>query len=277
MGLQNIHWNTKDNLIISGYNWPIEKPRAVICLVHGWGEHARRYDHVAEYYNNNGFALITADLRGHGVSEGKKGHTPTYDHLLNDVSLLLNQADEKYPGVPKVLYGHSMGGGIVLKFILKRKSDIVAAVSTSPFIEAGFKPPFFLVMLGKMMKNIKPDFTQSTEISAEGLSHDEEYVRTYTDDKLVHNKMSSALGMGMMDNGKWLLSQKGGLPVPTLLQHGSGDTITSPKASQQFADNMKGKLLTFKMWDNLYHEMHNEVEKEKVFDYTIKWINKKLN
>ena len=276
MGLETIHWNTQDNLIISGYNWPIENPKAVICLVHGFGEHARRYDHVANYYNAKGFALITCDLRGHGVSEGKKGHTPSYENFFDDVELLLKQANEKYTGVKKVLYGHSMGGGIVLSFLLKRKSDIVAAVSTSPFIEAGFKPPFFLVMLGKMMKNIKPDFTQAAELSPEGLSHDEDYVKTYQDDELVHNKMSSALGMGMMENGKWLLDQKDGFEMPTLLQHGSGDKITSAEASKQFAENMKCKNLTFKMWDDLYHEMHNEVEKEKVFDYTIKWINKQL-
>ena len=276
MGPQTIHWNTQDNLIISGYNWPIENPKAVICLVHGWGEHARRYDHVAAYYNENGFALITNDLRGHGISEGKKGHTPSYDHFFDDVELLLKQADEKYPKVKKVLYGHSMGGGIVLSFLLKRKSDIAAAVVASPFIEAGFKPPFFLVMLGKMMKNIKPDFTQATEISAEGLSHDKAYVDTYTDDKIVHNKVSSGLGMGMMENGQWLLNQTDGLNVPTLLQHGSGDKITSPEASKQFAENMKSKLLTFKMWDDLFHEMHNEIDKKKVFDYTIKWINKKI-
>ena len=276
MGLETIHWNTNDNLIISGYNWPIDQPKAVICLVHGYGEHARRYDHVAAYYNKKGFALMTCDLRGHGISEGKKGHTPSYDHLLDDVTIFLKQVDEQYPGVKKVLYGHSMGGGIVLNFLLRRESDIVAAVSTSPFIEAGFKPPFFLVMLGKMMKNIKPDFTQSAEISAEGLSHDKEYVATYEDDKLVHNKMSSALGIGMMEEGKWLLDQTEGLKVPTLLQHGSGDKITSPQASQQFAENMKGKLLSFKMWDDLYHEMHNEIDKVKVFDYTIKWINKHI-
>ncbi len=276
MGIEKIHWSTKDNLIISGYNWPIENPKAVICLVHGFGEHARRYDHVAAYYNKKGFALITCDLRGHGVSEGKKGHTPDYEHFFDDIELLLKNANEQYPGQKKVLYGHSMGGGIVLSFLLKRKSDIVAAVSTSPFIEAGFKPPFFLVMLGKMMKNIKPDFTQAAELSADGLSRDENYVKTYKDDELVHNKMSSALGMGMMENGKWLLEQNDKLNVPTLLMHGSGDKITSPSASQQFANNMKGDHLTFKMWNELYHEMHNELEKEKFFDYTIKWINKHL-
>ena len=100
---------------------PETPPKAVVCLVHGLGEHSGRYAHVAAALNDAGYALLGFDLRGHGKSGGPRGHTPSYETLMDDIGRLLAEAAQRYPGQPQFLYGHSLGGNLVLNYALRRK------------------------------------------------------------------------------------------------------------------------------------------------------------
>ena len=111
---------------------PETPPKAVVCLVHGLGEHSGRYAHVAAALNDAGYALLGFDLRGHGKSGGPRGHTPSYETLMDDIGRLLAEAAHRYPGRPQFLYGHSLGGNLVLNYALRRKPGIGGVVATSP-------------------------------------------------------------------------------------------------------------------------------------------------
>ena len=128
------NWKSTDGLTLSVQGWePATTPiKAVVCLVHGIGEHSGRYTHVAEAFAKEGFALFTADIRGHGKSEGLKGHADSMDILVQDVDILVKQASIRYPGLPLILYGHSLGGILALHYGLKRNPDVKGVLVTSP-------------------------------------------------------------------------------------------------------------------------------------------------
>lgn len=274
MSKNEFHWKSKTSGIkIYGKSWPIENPKAVLCLIHGLGEHVNRYDHMAKYYNQQGFAVVGYDRSGHGQSEGKKGHTEKFDFFLDEIDELYEQTKKQYPNQTLVAYGHSMGGQLVLLHAIKRKPPVKAIIATAPAIKLANDPPAALLAIGKLMLKVYPKFTQSNGLKVKDLSRDSAIVKTYVDDPLVHDRITSYTAITMLSEGDWLFDYKGKLDFPTLVMHGEKDEITSAKASEAFANRVG---TSFKVWPGAYHEIHNEPEKETVYQYGIDWINQQL-
>ena len=273
---RKIKWRfkSKDGLELFAHAFPSEKPpKAIICLVHGHGEHIERYEHLAAALNEADYALVGFDHRGHGQSDGPRGHTPSYETLLDDIDAFLAEVDEDYPDLPRILYGHSMGGNLVLNYALRRKPDLKGVIATGPWIKLAFEPPAVQVFLGKTMDKIFPAFIQASGLETAALSRDPEVVRAYEDDSLVHNKVSARLFVEMYDSGLWSLENAGDFPLPLLLMHGSADRITSAVASREFAEKA-GEKVELKIWDGFYHEIHNEPEQAEIFKKIIDWLEK---
>lgn len=271
----DISWQTKDGIDIYGVNWPIENPKAVVAIIHGLGEHVHRYEHFVDFLHANNYAVIGYDRRGHGRSGGNRGFTPSYEAFLEEIDDLVQRASEHYLDVPLVLYGHSMGGNLLLNYLIKRQPAARAAIVSGPHIRLGFRPNGFTVGLGKLMRNIYPGFTQPNGLTIDHISRDPAVVKKYQADPLVHDKISASTGMAMLDAGDELNQYMGELHLPTLLIHGSLDQITSPEGTRDFAERVGGDI-TFKMWEGLYHEMHNEPEQQEVFEHLLAWLETKV-
>lgn len=275
MTTNEFNWTTSDKLKIYAKEWKVEFPKAVIALVHGLGEHCNRYNHMAAYFAQHNIATVGYDRRGHGQSEGKRGHTPNYEAFLAEVDTLLKITKERYPVTPVFLYGHSMGGNILLKYLIARNPKVKGAISSGAFIEFPDAPPALLIFIGKIMRKIYPAFTQSNGLDVEAISSDKAVVEKYKNDPLVHDRLTSATGMGMIETAKALENFKGKINVPTLLMHGNQDKLTGYMGSKKFAERVDGAV-TYKEWDGAYHEIHNEPIQQEVFDYTINWIREQL-
>lgn len=250
--------------------------KAVVALVHGHGEHISRYAHVGKALTAAGYALVGYDSRGHGKSTGLRGHIPSYDSLMDDIQAFLAMLAMKYPNVPLFLYGHSMGGNQVINHALRRKSKLKGVIATGPWLRLAFEPPPIKVALARFMNNFFPTFTQANGLDTAGLSHDPQVVRDYDNDPLGHDKVSARLFVSMYEAGLWALEHAAELPLPLLLMHGGADPITSPEGSRQFAAKA-GDKVTLKIWDNLYHEIHNEPEHGEVFKTVIEWLDKQVS
>jgi len=268
---------TFDGLSLFGQNWqPENHPKAVIYLVHGMGEYSGRYVHVADRLTKAGYAIFAFDLRGHGQSSGPRGHTPSYEALMKDISSLLEVADKQFPQLPFFLYGHSLGGNLVLNYILRHQPQLKGVIVTDPWLRLAFEPPAFKVTLGKVMNKIWPSFSQSSGLDTKALSHDPHVVRAYENDPLVHDHISARMFIGIYQSGQWALEHASEFSLPLLLMQGGDDKIISVEAGREFADKIKENC-TLKIWDGLYHEIHNEPEKEEVFKYLIDWLDKKVS
>ncbi len=276
MNMRNWEWTSQDGLNMYAQSWePEEKPKAVVCLIHGLGEHSGRYARVGKAFAEAGFALAGFDLRGHGKSGGLRGHTPSYEKLLDDTAQFIDLGAGLYPGLPWFLYGHSMGGNLVINFALRRDAELVGVIATGPWLKLAFQPSASKVLLGKMMNKIQPGFSQPSGLETAALSRDVEVVRAYVNDPLVHDKISARLFVDMFDTGLWALDHAAELSLPLLLMHGGADRITSLEASEQFATSA-GDKVALRIWKGLYHEIHNEPEQDEVFAFTIDWMNSQL-
>lgn len=275
MSEQQFSWTTSDGLSIQGKHWSLPEPKAVICLVHGLGEHCGRYAHVAEFFGKNKIAMLGFDRRGHGNSAGKRGHAPSYDLLLEDVDMLIDKANQLYPDLPVFLYGHSLGGNLVLNFSLRKKTEVQGVIASAPFIRLPKPPPAIQVWFGKMVQGVFPSLLQPNGLDVNGISRDKAEVEKYIADPLVHDRISVRKGLFMLEEANALDTFSGEMPLPCLLMHGSDDILTAPSGTEDFAKRVKGDV-TFKKWEGLYHEIHNEPEKEKVMGEMLAWIQQKL-
>jgi len=267
---------TFDGLQLFGQSWqPEDQPRAVICLVHGLGEHSGRYIYAAEQLIQAGCVLLTFDLRGHGQSPGLRGHTPSYEALLQDVSSLLEAANKQFPQLPSFLYGHSLGGNLVLNYVLRRQTQLKGVIVTGPWLRLAFEPPRFKIILAQITNYIWPSFSQKSGLDAKAISRDPEVVHACENDPLVHDHISARMFIRIYQAGQWALEHASEFTLPLLLMHAGDDKIISVKASREFA-NTKTKDCTLKIWDGLYHEIHNEPEKEEVFKFLINWLDKEV-
>ncbi|GAB4504084.1 MAG: alpha/beta hydrolase [Anaerolineales bacterium] len=270
------HWTSSDAQPMYARSWePEGNARGCIVLIHGLGEHIGRYEHVGQALTQAGFVLSGYDLRGHGKSGGARGHIPSYDALMNDIEHFLDLTTKRYPGLPRFLYGHSMGGNQVINFALRRQAELKGIIATGPWLKLAFEPPAIKVALGKMMNNLMPAFIQASGLDTKALSHDINVVQTYENDPLVHDKISARLFVEMYQTGLWALEHANKFPLPLLLMHGSEDRLTSSEASRQFAASA-GEKVTLRIWDGLFHEIHNEAEKVEVFATMTGWLDAQL-
>ena len=267
-------WQTSDGLDIFGQAWsPGSEPKALICLLHGFGEHSGRYPLFAEYVTHAGYSLFNFDLRGHGRSGGKRGHTPSVDALMDDIGIFLDKAEERFPALPRFLYGHSFGGSLVLNYALRRRPKIRGAVASGPLLRLALKLPPFTVTVARIMNLVWPSLVVNTKKDGSAVSRDPEVNRGYEDDPLVHNSASGRTFVCIRQAGEWAIGHASELNIPTLIMHGSKDKFTSVEASREFAGRC-GKNCTLKIWEGLYHELHSEPEKDEVFKYLIEWLDR---
>ncbi|XID94847.1 alpha/beta hydrolase [Paenibacillaceae bacterium WGS1546] len=278
MGFSELGWRSADGTKMYAGVWaPEERPtvKAVVGLVHGMGEHIGRYGHVADRLNREGYAVIGFDQRGHGRTVGQRGHTPTYDALLEGVDFLLDEADRRYPGAPRFLFGHSMGGNVTLNYLLRKQPEIRGAVVTGPWLMLAFKPPSLQSIVGKLVEKFYPGYSNNRPIVATNLTSDPEMIDKYVSDPLGHGLITARFFFGVQGAGVWALEHADRLRVPLLLMHGGDDKVTSIHASRQFA-KQAGPLVEWREWPDFKHELHNETGREEVFAVILDWLNERL-
>jgi alpha-beta hydrolase superfamily lysophospholipase len=253
---------------------PGENLRAVVIFVHGLGEHIQRYREWAELFHKEKIGFAGVDLPGHGGSDGKRGHIKNYDITDEMIDILLNESRKTFPGIPLFLYGNSLGGGIVLDYLVRQNPKVKVAIVTSPWLKLAFEPDKSKMKLVALLKNIVPGLAQPSGLVVDHLSHDKEIINKYKNDPLVHGKISISLIHEAFSSAENALKNASLLKIPLLLMHGSDDLICSPEGSREFAS--KTKLAELKIWDGGYHELHNELFKQEVFNYIIIWINSRI-
>jgi acylglycerol lipase len=271
------YWTTRDNVKLFGQEWkPEGKQKAAIAMVHGLGEHSGRYEHVAEAFTAAGFSLTAFDLRGHGKSEGVRGHAPSYDLIMEDITHNIELAKEHFPGLPVFLYGHSLGGNLSLYYCLTQKPQLKGAIVTSPGLATAAPVPPVKLALGKLMYNLMPAMQMDNGLLRSGLSRDPEVEKKYSADPLVHGKISARLAMDLINNGKFIVDHAAEFPIPLLLMQGTGDLLVNPPMTKKFANAAPLSKITYKEWVGLYHELHNEPEKAQVIKTMTDWLDLEL-
>lgn len=270
-------WPHSKNYTLHAKSWErSDDPFGTIGIVHGQSDHSGRYAHVADVLSSHHYAVMKIDLPGHGKSGGKRGHVDTFSDYLEAVDTLVNEMQKWHPGKPAYLYGHSMGGNVVLNYALTGKLKVNGIIATSPWLRLAFEPPKWKTALGKIVRNIIPGLQQPTGLDADLLSHVDEVNQAYKNDPLVHGKISSAAFFEISDHGNYIMDHAQDFILPIFLAHGNADKITDHTASRELAAK-RPDIITYKEFEGLYHEMHNEAEKEALFTEILHWLNKQTH
>jgi acylglycerol lipase len=269
-------WEDQDGLSFFIEGWePEGKPKALVLLIHGLGEHVTRYAHVGSVLSDAGYALAGFDLRGHGRSGGPRGHSSSLNAYMQDIRQFHQRMEAKYSGMPHFLYGHSLGGLLALVYAIQHGAQFQGVVATGPALRSSLQEQQAKVAMVRLLGSILPSVTVYSGLDAASISRDAAVVQAYKNDALVHYSTSLGFGKAALNAIDFCFAHASEFPVPLLIMHGKADKITYASGSEEFANlvRLAGKDVTLKLWDGLYHEVHNEPEKEDVFRYMIAWLD----
>lgn len=266
-------FKTSDGLQIHTRVWlPSGSPRAVIVLVHGIGEHIQRYEHVARAFTEAGFAVYGLDHRGHGQSEGTRAHFDNFDQPVADLRQYFLMVKEAVGNLPIIVYGHSMGSLISLIFTLRYQSEIAALISTgTPLnVDATLSPA--LIAVGKLLGRIVP-LLPFGKLDIDGLSTDPAVATAYRNDPLILQKPTRVgIGLQVVVNGQKVREQVNQLTLPMLILHGEDDPVCPASGSRLLDERAQSDDKTLTVYPGMYHEVHNEVEKDRVISDILAWL-----
>ena len=272
-------WEGNDGITFFMQGWePDTSPKASLALIHGLGEHIGRYAHVGKVMTDAGYALVGFDLRGHGKSGGARGHSSSLNVYMQDIRQFLDLIARRYPGIPHFLYGLSLGGLLSLSYAIQYDTGLKGVMVTGAALRSSLQEQRTKIALVKLLGSFLPAMTIHSGLDPATLSRDSKVVDAYVSDKLVHYSTSLGFGKSALSAIDLCFARAGEFALPLLIMHGTADKLTYPSGSEDFA-RLAGKAgndVTLKLWDGLYHELHNEPEKAEVFKFMTGWLDKHL-
>lgn len=265
-----VKFTGRDGLELHAHEWrPDVEPAGVVCTLHGLGEHGGQYVDVANALVERGVALMALDLRGHGRSGGERGHTPSYGVLLDDIDGLLAEAARRHPVAPLFLYGHSLGGNLVLNHALRRKPDLAGIVATSPWLWLTNDLAWWKRILATILEPFWPRLSFATRADLDQLDQ----VGVRRDPDLFHNRISVRLLMQVRRAGKWAARHADRLAIPVFLLHGEADSVTDPRGSLEFS-RRAGAICETRFLPGVDHNPH--VEEPVAVPSIADWIVRRI-
>lgn len=260
------------------YDWPLPEGsarRGTVLMVHGLGEHAGRYGHVAQHLNAWGFGARAYDHYGHGRSSGPRGGLNHDARLLDDLADLVDATRKRMaPGEPLVLLGHSLGGLVAARFASLHLRPLDGLVLSSPALDTGMSAVQKLLLA--TLPRIAPNLRVGNGLEVQALSHDPQVVRAYQADPLCHDRISARLAHYIATRGHQVLAAAPAWSVPTLLLWGEDDRIIDPAGCRALAAAAPAGVLTAHGFAGLLHEIFNERDAAPVLAALRQWLDGQL-
>lgn len=254
------------------------QPRGVIVLCHGVGEHSSRYGNLLQSIDDTDLSVYALDHRGHGRSAGKRGHVMSFDEYIDDFDLLVQSAKKDHPGIPMIIMGHSLGGVIVFKYVLKYGQDFAGLILSSAGLKSKVEVPPLKAKVALVLSRVLPSLSMPTGLDSKLLSHDQKVVKDYIDDPLVHDLVSARWYTEFIAAGQECLNRSAEIVLPLLIIHGKADGIVDYRGSEEVMQKAASRDKEIYIFDNLYHETMNETpaEREQVLQVIKTWLLKHI-
>lgn len=254
-----------------------DSPRAVVVIVHGFAEHLARYDNFTQKLNDNRIACYRFDNRGHGRSTGLMLHVENYNDYINDTELIVQKAKLEFPELPLFMFGHSMGGFITAIYGEKFKDRLNGQILSGAATDEPPQSNSVLKTIISILNSLCPKLRIKNDLSAL-ISRDTEVVIKYRNDPLIHCKATVRFFKQFIIEGiKYLKVNMKEYKYPCLILHGKDDKLVKCKSSENFYNNISSKDKKIKIYDNLYHEILNEPEKDTVINDILIWLESRID
>jgi alpha-beta hydrolase superfamily lysophospholipase len=255
-------------------SWLPRISERIIILVHGYGEHSGRYEHTASDLARAGFEVHAYDQQGHGRSGGTRCHVRRFEHLLDDLEGFVAAVRAERPPLPIVVVGHSMGGLVVAAYASQRDPKVAGVVASAAALSMPEDVSRARVIAAHGLRWLAPRLSLASQLDPEALSRDPEIVRTYLEDPLVQQKITTSLASEMLSAMKRTAAAAAAVKVPMLLLHGEDDRICPVAGSRNFFEQLTVTQREIHTYPGLRHEVFNEPERAAVLGDLIGWIRK---
>ena len=253
--------------------WETANPRAAIVVVHGLGEHGGRYEGFGTAMAAYGISSYALDLRGHGLSEGRRGHVRSFGVFLQDLDRFRREVQGfTPPGLPLFLMGHSMGGLIALRYEEEYRTPFAGGIISAPWLATAMPIPRWKVATSAAIGRVLPALPMSNRIDADDLCHDPGVVAAYRADPLVHGRITPRLFAEASAAMGLVLQRSEQLATPLLFLIPAADRLVDAQRSLQFARKLPAQLTTIKLYPGMYHEVLNEPDRQLVMRDIRDWI-----
>lgn len=260
-------------------SWLPSEPSRVMLLVHGYAEHAGRYDEMAMHFAERGFAVHAYDQAGHGRTAGPRGHVDRFARLVDELVRFIELVRLDHPGLPQTLVGHSMGGLVVAATAAFRHPEVEHIVLSGALLQLGGAGGGLRQSLGlgvaRMIAPFAPRVALSTGLDLQGLSRDPEVIRRYVRDPFVKDRMSVRFAAGMSSMVSAVRGAADRIERPILILHGGADPISPPAGSRLLYAGLTEKVAeksAIQIYPELRHEIFQEPEREQVWQDMLRWL-----
>ena len=248
---------------------------SVLVFIHGMAEHCGRYEFPIQYFTERGYTAYAMDLRGHGDSKGRRGFALSMNQILEDIRSFLNLVKKKEKNKKVFLIGHSFGGQLVLNYGAMHSNHVDGILASSPNVRLKLAVPKIKLLLAPLLAKVWPTLALGNDVDAKGLSHDPQVVRDYQEDKKVFHTITTGLGNIILQNQQKMDLLAANFQVPCFLMHGTEDPICDPEGTRDFFKKIPAKDKTIKLYPGFFHEIFNEIGKEKVFKDMESWLKER--
>ena len=274
---QDGYFKNQENQSIYFQNWlPDDPAKAVFLIVHGLNEHSGRYDNFSNFFANEGFAVYSMDLIGHGKSDGTRSYVKDFNNYLDDIILYLEKIKQLQPGSPIFLIGHSIGGLIATLLLIDHPEQFAGAVLSGSAVQVPDDVSSLFITLGKFVSFILPKLGL-LKIDLSGLSRNPDVVQAYKDDPLVNSgKFTARVSAEMTKSFDRVAGEGSRIKDPVLILHGGSDRIVNPACSHFLYALVSSEIKKIIIYDGFYHEIYNDPGHEQVYQDVSSWINNQL-
>lgn len=266
------------NVNIYYQGWlPDGDTKAVLLIVHGLGEHSGRYMNVVNRFVAQGYAVYGLDHVGHGRSDGAREMIQRFDDFTITLQAFYSMVEEWQAGVPIFLLGHSMGGTIVSYYLLDHQADFKGAIISAPLVKVGDSVSSATITISKILSKIAPKMGVMA-LDVNGISRDPKVVEAYINDPLVfHGKTPARIGAELLSAMMRITAEAGKLTLPLIIVQGAEDILVEPSGAQMLYDKASSDDKTLRIYDEMYHEVFNEPDRERVLKDVENWLGTQMN
>lgn len=258
---------------------PEGRPKALIVLVHGYGEHMGRYAHVVTALTGRGYVVYTIDHRGHGESDGPRANVERFAYFVDDVHQLVSRARAEHPELPLLMIGHSMGGLIAVHYALRHQSELAALVLSGPALQIGDDVSPVIKKLSRVIARVAPSLpvTPASKSPESVLSRDPVVQELFDSDPLCYTgKVRARMGYELMKAAEDGRARAAELRLPLLVMYGTHDKLVNPSGAKLVYERASSADKTIKAWDDCRHEIFNELEKDDVIALMVNWLDEHM-
>ena len=273
--METYECTAKDGIKITVYHWPCPVARAQVLVLHGYGEHAQRYDELAQTFVAAGYDVVAPDLRGHGKSGGPRHFVQHFSSYFDDFDVVCAKADELSPTLPRFLLGHSFGGLVALAEIIDRAPSVRGLVLSSPFLRVKLVVPGWKLLAAKVAAKLYPQLELPSGLSGAAVARDPEIARLYDTDPLNGKGATAGWFVESQRMQQHVFDEAARVTLPVLLMHGEADIVADPVRSAELFPRLGSEDKTLALVTGAYHEIFNEPpdDRRRIMARVVSWLD----